>query len=158
MKTLAEEYVFKLLIEANIFTRKTGYGKDENETTRQGKYWLARGVGSNAAVAGGNAAAGAAGLGSLGAIGGSTAVLGTALGGAGVATAAYYLYRKHKKAKMQADMEKDPAKKLKLNAQANQLKQDANKKKVENQKKQRLQKHAQELQKQTMQKQAQINQ
>jgi hypothetical protein len=77
----------------------------------------------------------------------------TALGGAGVATAAYYLYRKHKKAKMQADAEKDPAKKNELNVRANQLKQDASKKKVEDQKKDRLQKQQQSLQQQAKNKQ-----
>lgn len=147
MRTLAEEYAFNLL-EANILTKKTGYGKDENRITRHLKY-----VGAGMATRGIAAAVGKSAVATIGKVGGvSLGVSIPHVAGMG----AYYLYRKHKKAKMQADMEKDPAKKLKLNAQANQLKQDANKKKVENQKKQRLQKHAQELQKQTMQKQAKM--
>jgi len=127
MRTLAEEYTFNKLKESMM--DKTGQDKKENKLTRALKYGAIGGATNIAAQAAGgigNVALGATGV-------GVSAPAVAAMG-------AYYLYRKHKKAKAAAAMEQDPAKKNEMNVKANQMKQDANKKKLLQQKEDRLKK------------------
>jgi hypothetical protein len=126
MITLSEEYTFYCLREGLM--DKTGQDDKETKLGRTGKY---------AAV---QVAGAAAGHGIATAAGGAMAVV---PGAQVAALGAYYLYRKHKKAKAAASMEQDPSKKNAMNAKANQMKQDANKKKILDQKKERLQKQMQ---------------
>jgi len=129
MRTLAEEYAFNYL-KKHLFEQEPN---EKESKVKKGLKYYGSYVGGALAAQGGAAAAGLGATTMAGAIG-------TAVGGGAIGMGAYYLYRKHKKAKAAAAMEQDPAKKNEMNVKANQMKQDANKKKLLQQKEERLKK------------------